>query len=77
MEYRAPTDIGKKFPAQHWNTYLLRALKLSLLFYYRRGMITKSRKSFESFYGKNEKEFISKLYEIYKYDKSLKKSKNF
>lgn len=73
MEYRDPTDMGKKFPGKYWNTYLLRALKLSLLFYYRAGMITKSRESFESIYGKNEKEFIAKLYEIYKYDKSIRK----
>ncbi len=72
MEYRDPTDVGKKFPGQHWNTYLLRGLKLSLMFYYRRGMITQSRRSFESIYGRNEKEFVAKLYEIYKYDKSLK-----
>ena len=75
MEYRAENDKGKKFPGPHWNTFLLRALKLSLLFYYRKGMITKSRDSFESIYGRDEKEFISKLYEIYRYDKSLNKRK--
>jgi len=76
MEYRAENDKGKKFPGPHWNTFLLRALKLSLLFYYRKGMITKSRDSFRSIYGRDEKEFVSKLYEIYRYDKSLNKRKN-
>lgn len=74
MEYRSP-DPGKiKFPGPYWNTSLLRALKLSLLFYYKKGMITKSRNSFISIYGKNPKQFIKKLYEIYKYDKTLRKS---
>lgn len=77
MEYRRPTEDKVKFPGPHWNTSLLRAMKLSLLFYYRKGMITESRQSFVSFYGKNPKRFIAKLYEIYKYDKSLrKKEKN-
>jgi S-adenosylmethionine synthetase len=35
-------------------------------------MITESRKSFEAIYGKNAKEFVSKLYDIYKYDKARK-----
>lgn len=73
MEYRPPTANTKKVPGPNWNTYLLRAFKLTLLFYYRKGMITKSRESFLSIYGKNEKEFVSRLYEIYKYDKELRK----
>jgi hypothetical protein len=77
MEYREASPSKTKFPGKHWNTHLLRALKLSLLFYYRRGMITESRKSFTSFYGKTPKQFIDKLYEVYWYDKnSRKKSKN-
>jgi len=73
MEYRAPSKNINKIPGLHWNTFLLRAFKLSLLFYYRKGMITRSRKSFQSIYGRNEKEFVSRLYEIYEYDKSLKR----
>ncbi len=75
MEYRNPNDKEKHFPGPHWNKFLLRALKLSLLFYYRKGMITEKRESFESIYGKNEKEFVSKLYKIYTYDKSIKSMK--
>jgi len=71
MEYRAPTARINKVPGRNWNTYLLRAFKLTLLFYYRKGMITRSRNSFLSIYGKNEKEFVSRLYEIYSYDKKL------
>ncbi len=72
MEYRRATPDATKFPGPHWNTQLLRALKLSLIFYYRKGMITKSHKSFRSIYGKTPKQFVSKLYQIYEYDKSLK-----
>lgn len=73
MEYRKSIPSQTKFPGPHWNTALLRALKLSLIFYYRKGMITESRESFQSIYGKTAKQFISKLYEIYEYDKKLKR----
>ena len=76
MEYRQATYTKKRFPGSSWNTSLLRALKLSLLFYYRKGMITESRESFLSIYGKNPSEFVEKLYTIYEYDKSLKRPKN-
>ena len=75
MEYRQVTHLKKRFPGGNWNTALLRALKLSLLFYYHKGMITESRKSFLSIYGNNPREFVDKLYEIYEYDKSLKRPK--
>lgn len=75
MEYREVDESGKKFPGKHWDAYLLRGLKLSLLFYYRKGMITEKRGSFESIYGKTAKEFKDKLYTIYDYDKNLKRKK--
>ncbi len=74
MEYRYPDEKQRKRPAPHWDLYLLRALKLSLLFYYRKGMITKSRKSFLDIYGSNAREFKNKLYDIYRYDKSLRRT---
>lgn len=73
MEYRRPTEDKLKFPGPHWDTALLRGMKLSLLFYYRKGMITESRHSFVSFYGKTAEQFTSKLYEVYNYDKTLRK----
>lgn len=76
MEYREPTESKIKYPGPHWDKMLLRGLKLSLLFYYRKGMITESKSSFKSFYGKSSKEFIAKLYEIYAYDKSLRRVQN-
>jgi len=73
MEYREASPSQTKFPGKHWNTHILRGLKLSLLFYYRRGMITESRSSFTSFYGKTPKQFVDKLYDVYWYDKSSRK----
>jgi hypothetical protein len=75
MEYRKTTESTLKFPGRHWNLPLLRAMKLSLMFYYRKGMITESRTSFLSIYGNNPAEFIQKLYAIYEYDKDLKRKK--
>jgi len=76
MQFREPAEIGQKLPGPHWNTFLLRAVNLSLLFYYRKGMITKSRESFKKIYGTNAKQFVEKLYNIYRYDKTIKKSHN-
>jgi hypothetical protein len=75
MEYRAASKETKRFPNRFWNGFLLRAFKLTQLFYYRKGMITEKRESFQHIYGKTAKEFISKLYEIYEYDKSPSKGK--
>lgn len=73
MGYREPISLQRVLPGKHWNTYLLRALKLTLLFYYRRGMITGSRDSFLSMYGNNSEEFKSKLYQVFEYDKQIKR----
>lgn len=75
MEYRHPTQSRTTFSSPGWNYALLRALKMSLLFYYRKGMVTESRRSFLEIYGKSAREFKDKLYKIYEYDKSLKRSK--
>ena len=77
MEYRKPSPSPNKFPGPHWDAALLRALKLTLIFYYNRGMITESRRSFESIYGKTPRQFVSKLYEIYEYDKKLKRTRHY
>lgn len=75
MGYRDKNEIKKSYPNKYWNSYLIRGLKLSLLFYYRKGMITKSRESFESIYGKTPQEFENKLYNIYNYDRQLDKKR--
>jgi len=73
MEYRSNTESIKKYPNQYWDSYLLRALKLSLMFYYRKGMITQKRDSFTTIYGNNAEEFKRKLYDIYEYDLNLRR----
>jgi len=75
MEYRPASADRRRLPSEHWNTYILRGLKLTLLFYYRMGTITKKRESFLSIYGDTPNKFISKLYDVYKYDKDLKRKK--
>jgi len=75
MEYRGPEPGRQKLPGPNWDTSLLRAFKLSLLYYYHRGMITESRESFLSIYGHNAQEFAEKLHSIYLYDKQLKRKK--
>jgi len=73
MCYREPRSENKVYPNPPWNSYILRGLKLSLLFYYRKGMITESRKSFKDIYGTTPESFVAKLYDIYEYDKNLKR----
>lgn len=73
MCYRAPTDSIKISPSGKWDSYLLRAVKLTLMFYYRRGMITESPQSFLSIYGSTPEEFIGKMYAVYEYDRALKR----
>ena len=73
MEYRRPISAKTRFPSQHWNAALLRGFKLTLLYYYRSGLITDSRRSFHSIYGRTYKQFIDKLYAVYEYDKQLKR----
>lgn len=74
MEYRGPDPKKEKIPNAHWDTFLLRAVKLTLLFYYRKGMITEKIESFDSIYGLNPIDFKERLYKIYLYDKKLRRN---
>lgn len=74
MQFR-PLDIKRRYVSPNWNQALLRGLKLSVMFYYTKGMITKSRKAFTSFYGEDEKQFIDKLYKTYEHDKELRRQR--
>jgi len=69
MRYRPINSTNGQYISDKWDKKLLRALKLSLMFYYTKGMITKSPEAFKSIYGNNVDEFKNKLYEIYKKDK--------
>ncbi|ODS36646.1 hypothetical protein BEH94_11690 [Candidatus Altiarchaeales archaeon WOR_SM1_SCG] len=75
MRYRPLNDLTGQYISDNWDKELLRALKLSLMFYYQKGMVTKNRESFKKIYGNNPDEFKEKLYLIYKHDKQLKKKK--
>jgi hypothetical protein len=69
MRYRPVTSINGQFVSNKWDNKLLRALKLSLMFYYTKGMITENQEAFKNIYGSNAKEFKEKLYKIYESDK--------
>lgn len=74
MRYRPISDIAMNYVSSQWDTKMLRAIKLVLMFYYSRGMIRKNRKAFTKIFGTNHKGFKKKLYEIYEYDKKKKKN---
>lgn len=73
MRFRALDNVNGQYISSNWDNKLLRALKLSLMFYYNKGMVTRNREAFKNIYGNNTKEFKRKLYEIYEKDK-LRKS---
>ncbi len=73
MRFRALNSANGQYVSSNWDSRLLRGLKLSLMFYYTKGMIRKNREVFKNFYGNNAKKFKRKLYEIYENDK-LRKS---
>jgi len=69
--------IGQRgYVSPNWNTILLRGLKLTLMFYYTKGMIRKSREGFIRIYGNDEKEFKQKLCKIHDYDTELDKQRS-
>jgi hypothetical protein len=73
MRFRPVNSTEGRYISPQWNRVLLRGLKLTLMFYYTKGMITRSREAFVRIYGNSEKEFKEKLYSIYEYDRQLDK----
>lgn len=71
MRYRPLNNVKGQHISDKWDKKLLRALKLSLMFYYTKGMITKNREAFRDIYGNNVSEFKDKLYKIYQKDKLI------
>ncbi|MFX1295502.1 MAG: hypothetical protein ACFFD2_11725 [Promethearchaeota archaeon] len=69
MRYRPLNNVNGQYVSKNWDKKILRALKLSLMFYYTKGMIRRSREGFKKIYGNNAKEFLKKLYKIYEEDK--------
>lgn len=74
MRFRALNNANGQYLSSNWDNKLLRGLKLSLMFYYTKGMISRNREAFKKIYRNNAREFKHKLYEIYENDK--KKVKN-
>lgn len=73
MRFRSLNSANGQYVSSQWDNKLLRALKLSLMFYYTKGMISRKREAFKNIYGNNAKAFKRKLYQIYENDK-LRKS---
>lgn len=71
MRYRPLNSVNGQYISEKWDPKLLRALKLSLMFYYTKGMVTENRRAFTNIYGNNEKEFVNKLFKIYERDRKL------
>ena len=69
MRFRSLDSANGQYVSANWDNRLLRGLKLTLMFYYTKGMISKSREAFKSMYENNAKEFRRKLYKIYEKDK--------
>jgi len=69
MRFRALNNANGQYISSKWDNKLLRGLKLSLMFYYTKGMISRKREAFKNIYGNNAREFKHKLYEIYENDK--------
>lgn len=69
MRYRPIDTANGIYVSENWGKELLRGLKLTLMFFYTKGMITKSRESFMRIYGKNAAEFKARLYDIYQKDR--------
>jgi hypothetical protein len=71
MRYRSINNTKNHYASPNWDRILLRGLKLSLIFYYSKGMIRKSREAFINIFGKNFNQFRENMYKIYAYDKQL------
>jgi len=73
MRYRLIDSTQNHYISPHWDKYLLRAVKLSLMFYYSKGMIRRNREAFRDIFGRSSTEFKEKMYKIYEDDKLRKK----
>jgi len=57
------------FVSNNWEKEILRALKLTLMFYYSEGLISDKKDGFKNIYGNKYCLFYDKLKQIYKHDK--------
>lgn len=61
--------------SNNWDVKLLRALKLTLMFFYSKGLISNKREGFIKIYGEDAKVFQEKLRKIYRDDKKRKEKR--
>ena len=73
MRFRPIDNLNGQYISDKWDKKLLRAIKLSLMFYYSKGMVRKNREAFKQIYGQSPEEFKNKLYEIFKKDRIREK----
>jgi len=73
MRFRPIDKLNGQYISDKWDKKLLRALKLSLMFYYSKGMVRRNRMAFKQIYGQTPEEFKNKLYEIFEKDKIREK----
>lgn len=76
MRFRPINSAEARYVSTRWDTHLLRGLKLSLMFYYTKGMINKKREPFTGMYCDNAQQFVNKLYKIYQDDRERNKAKS-
>jgi hypothetical protein len=75
MRYRPIKSICHHWISPRWDKEILRGLKLTLIFFYKGGIIKKGREGFLQMLGRNAKEFEQKMKEINAYDRALWKKK--
>jgi len=76
MRYRPINSVSFHWVSPRWEKNVLRGLKLILTFFYKNGMIKRSRKAFLKMFGRNPEEFQRKMLKINAYDRALWRSKN-
>ena len=76
MRYRPIESIHLHQVSPHWDKGILRGLKLTLVFFYKGGIVKKGREGSLRMLGRNPNEFEQKMKEINAYDRTLGRMKN-
>jgi len=75
MKYRPINSTKPNWVSPRWDRDVLRGLKLTLVFFYKNGLIKKSRGAFLKMFGRNCEEFERKMKRINDRDRALWKEK--
>jgi hypothetical protein len=76
MRYRPIKSVHAHWVSPRWDKEILRGLKLTLVFFYKGGIIKKGRNGFLRMLGGNPEEFEQKMKKINAYDRALWRRKN-